>query len=104
MSQDDDSDDDGTARYRQSAYSLDDTIVMEAKEKGKELYSNLSLPDRKKTLDDMVRKAVLSIINLLINDLRKLIYIYIYRASSGISGYLRTKFDVSVNLHTVISI
>ncbi|KAK3576431.1 hypothetical protein CHS0354_025192 [Potamilus streckersoni] len=36
--------------------SLDDTIVMKAKEKGRELFTDLSLPDRKKKLDDMVTK------------------------------------------------
>ncbi|XP_060561588.1 PDZ domain-containing protein 8-like [Ruditapes philippinarum] len=54
MERDDDSDDEG--RYRNPTYSLDDNVVIEAKEKGKELYANLSLPDRKKTLDDMVTK------------------------------------------------
>ncbi|XP_052793409.1 PDZ domain-containing protein 8-like [Mya arenaria] len=52
----DDSDEDLATRYRHSNYSLDDNIVIEAKEKGKELYSNLSLPERKKTLDEMVTK------------------------------------------------
>ncbi|XP_053400397.1 PDZ domain-containing protein 8-like, partial [Mercenaria mercenaria] len=51
---DDDSDDE--FRYRHPTYSLDDNVVIEAKERGKELYANLSLPDRKKTLDDMVTK------------------------------------------------
>ncbi|KAL3880384.1 hypothetical protein ACJMK2_032628 [Sinanodonta woodiana] len=39
-----------------SGQSLDDTIVMKAKEKGRELFADLSLPDRKKKLDDMVTK------------------------------------------------
>ncbi|KAL4230668.1 PDZ domain-containing protein 8 [Mactra antiquata] len=51
---DDDSDEE--MKYRQPSYSLDDHVVIEAKEKGKELYANLSLPDRKKTLDEMVTK------------------------------------------------
>lgn len=51
-SQEDDSDEE--FRYRNPTYSLDDNVVIEAKEKGKELYANLSLPERKKTLDDMV--------------------------------------------------
>lgn len=54
MEKDEDSDDE--FRYRHPSYSLDDTVVMEAKEKGKELYAHLSLPERKQTLDDMVTK------------------------------------------------
>lgn len=42
--------------YKEHAYSLDDNVVIEAKEKGKQLYADLTLPERKRTLDEMVTK------------------------------------------------
>ena len=41
-------------KSRLPGYSLDDQVVIEAKEKGRELFAHLSLSERKQTLDDKV--------------------------------------------------
>ena len=46
-------------KSRLPGYSLDDQVVIEAKEKGRELFAHLSLSERKQTLDDKVLVCII---------------------------------------------